>query len=158
MDPPMSPCRGVFLAHRLCILHSFLHSCIKHCLQIWSISISGLRDCPLERFHLLQHGNAKRDSIYCKTRQWNFYWLQNATRYANSCFMYYRLQNAIIDSKTRFFVWHMSLTTRVPACTWQWIIAEASSLLNPLTHSSPSPPARDTLILEFSIVKLRLHR
>jgi len=27
------------------------------------------RECPLPRFHLLQHVNAKRDSIHCKTRQ-----------------------------------------------------------------------------------------
>ena len=27
-----------------------------------------VRACPLDRFHLLQHGNAKRDSIYYKTR------------------------------------------------------------------------------------------
>ena len=130
------------------------------CLMTYALSLGPLklplylplvcinRACPLERFHLLQHGNAKRDSIYCKTRQWKFYWLQNATRYAISCFMYYCLKNAIIDSKTRFFVWHMPLTTRVPVCTWQWIIAEASSLLNPLTHSSkipPLPPLLETL-------------
>jgi hypothetical protein len=29
----------------------------------------GVRACPLPRFHLLQHVNAKRDSIYSKTRQ-----------------------------------------------------------------------------------------
>ncbi len=33
------------------------------------------RACPLPRLHLLQHVNAKRDSIYSKTRQWKYYWL-----------------------------------------------------------------------------------
>jgi len=44
----------------------------------------GIRVCPLPWFHLLQHVNAKRDSIYCKTQQWKYYWLQNATRYVIS--------------------------------------------------------------------------
>ena len=38
----------------------------------------------------------------------------------------------IIDYKTRFFVWHMPLTTRVPTCIWQWIIA--------YNHQSTKPP------------------
>jgi hypothetical protein len=45
-----------------------------------SFESESIRDRPLPRFHLLQHVNAERDSIYCNTRQWKYYWLQNATR------------------------------------------------------------------------------
>jgi hypothetical protein len=67
------------------------------------ISLTSSRVVVLPWFHLLQHVNAKRDCIYCKTRQWKYYWLQNATRYVISkwwllpCY-----QESIIDCKTRF--------------------------------------------------------
>ncbi len=66
----------------------------------WS---SNGRACPLPWFHLLQHVNAKRDSIYSKTRQWKYFWLQNATRYVISkwCLIPCH-QESIIDCKTRF--------------------------------------------------------
>ncbi len=76
------------------------------------------RACPLPWFHLLQHVNAKRDSIDSKTRQWKYYWLQNATRYVISkwcllpCY-----QESIIDCKTRFDSFGRILGAGVPfAC------------------------------------------
>ncbi len=39
--------------------------------------------------------------------------------------------------------------TRVPGCTWQWMIAEATSLLNPLTHSSCVVPRHEFICLSF---------
>ncbi len=71
--------------------------------KLRDLRASHTRACPLPWFHLKQHVNAKRDSIYCKTRQWKYYWLQNATRYVISkwcllpCY-----QESIIDCKTRF--------------------------------------------------------
>jgi len=62
-----------------------------------------IRACPLPWFHLLQHVNVKRDSVYCKTRQWKYYWLQNATRYVISKWCLFPCyQESIIDCKTRF--------------------------------------------------------
>ena len=40
----------------------------------------------------------------------------------------------------RFFVWHMPLTTWVPACTWQWIIAYRYQSTKPPHPFLPFPP------------------
>ena len=53
----------------------------------------GLMVCPLVRFNLLQNVNTKCDSIYCKTRQWKNYWLQNT--------MCYAISKSMIDSRHR---------------------------------------------------------
>jgi hypothetical protein len=63
---------------------------LKRCVSTLLLD-SRVRECPLPWFHLLQHENAKRDSIYCKTRQWKYYWLQNATCYVISNLKWYFL-------------------------------------------------------------------
>jgi hypothetical protein len=90
-----------------------------------------LRACPLPWFHLLQHVNAKRDSIYSKTRQWKYYWLQNATRYVISkwwlipCY-----QESIIDCKTRFDSFGRILGAGVPFVYASNVKANLGSLRN----------------------------
>ena len=73
------------------------------------------RACPLPWFHLLQHVNVKRDSVYCKTWQWKYCWLQNATRYVISKWCLFPCyQESIIDCKTWFDSFGRILGTGVP--------------------------------------------
>ena len=64
------------------------------------------RGSPLARFNLLQHVNAKRDSIYCKMRQWKYNWLQNATRYVISKWYLLHVMDSLLLTAKRdsFFV------------------------------------------------------
>jgi hypothetical protein len=95
------------------------------------VHCKGNRARPLPWFHLLQHVNAKRDWIYCKTRQWKYYWLQNATRYVISkwCFLPC-YQESISDCKTRFDSFGRILGAGVPFSYISNVKAKSGSLRN----------------------------
>ncbi len=116
---------------RLINLLTFFVQRIKLKHNRWLKAGVSIRTCPLPRFHLLQHVNVKRDWIYCKTRQWKYYWLQNATRYVISKWSFLPCyQESIIDCKTRFDSFGRILGTGVPFSYVSNVKANSGSLRN----------------------------
>jgi hypothetical protein len=104
----LSFCNLACSGDEICNLYT---TCLKGC-PISAIPFAAKRERDT-RFHLLQNATVN-NLIDCKTR----YAISKSI--LASCYQY-----SMIDWKTRLFAWHMPLTTRVPACIWQWMIAHS---------------------------------